>query len=82
MSNVKEAKRYIDDGAGFYSGSVRSFEVWMNQVNRNLNPFGLFLDESDIKDVSEYVPFLDIQYCFDIHRQLQTDLYVKPTDGR
>ena len=82
MSNVKEAKRYIDDGAGFYSGSKRSFEVWMNQVNRNLNPFGLFIDESDIKDVGEYVPFLDIQFCFDIHGQLQTDLYVKPTDAR
>ena len=81
MSNVKEAKRYIDDGAGFYSGSIRSFEAWMNQVNRDLNPFGLFIDESDIKDVGEYVPFLDIQYCFDIHGQLQTDLYVKPTDA-
>ena len=61
---------------------LKSFEVWMDQVNRNLNLFGLFIDESDIKDVGEYVPFLDIQYCFDIHGQLQTDLYVKPTDAR
>ena len=45
---------------------LKSFEVWMNQVNRNLNLFGLFIDESDIKDVGEYIPFLDIQYCFDI----------------
>ena len=47
-----------------------------------MNPYGLFIDESVIKDVGEYVPFLDIQYCFDIHGQLQTDLYVKPTDAR
>ena len=56
---------------------LKSFEVWMNQVNRNLNLFGLFIDESDIKDVGEYIPFMDIQYCFDIHGQLQTDLYVR-----
>ena len=82
MINVKEAQRYIDDGAGFYMGSQRSFVVWMNRVNENLNPYGLFIDEHEIKDVGEYVPFLDIQFCFDIHGHLQTDLYVKPTDAR
>ena len=82
MINVKEAQRYIDDGAGFYMGSQRSFVLWMNRVNENLNPYGLFIDEHEIKEVGEYVPFLDIQFCFDIHGHLQTDLYVKPTDAR
>ena len=82
MNNVKEAKRYIDDGAGFYLGSQRSFVVWLNKVNENLNPYGLYIDESEIKDVGDYVPFLDIQFCFDTNGHLQTDLYVKPTDAR
>ena len=32
-----------------------------------------------IKEVNEFVPFLDIQFCFDIEANLQNDLYVKPT---
>ena len=82
MNNVKEAKRYIDDGGGFYVGSQRSFVVWMNKVNENLSPYGLFIDEAEIKEVGEYSPFLDIQFCFDTDGDLQTDLYVKPTDAR
>ena len=82
MINIKEVKRYIDDGAGFYTGSERSFKTWMNSVNAQLNPYGLYIDESMIKEVNEYVPFLDIQFCFDIEGNLQTDLYVKPTDAR
>ena len=82
MTNVKEAKRYIDDGGGFYLGSHRSFLVWMNKVNEFLKPYGLFIDESGVKDVGEFMPFLDIQFCFDTNGQLQTDLYVKPTDAR
>ena len=82
MINVKEAKRYIDDGAGFYTGSERSFAIWMNAVNHQLNPYGLHIDESTIKDINQFAPFLDIQFCFDFDGNLQTDLYVKPTDAR
>ena len=82
MHNIREAKRYIDDGAGFYVGSERSFNAWMNKVNTALNPYGLYIDESVIKEVNESVPFLDIQFCFDNEGNLQTDLYVKPTDAR
>ena len=42
----------------------------------------LYIDESTIKDVNEYVPFLDIQFCIDIYGNLQTDLFVKPTDAQ
>ena len=82
MINIKESKRYIDDGAGFYIGSKRSFIVWMNSVNTALRPYGLYIDESIIKDVNEFVPFLDILFCFDKYGHLQTDLYIKPTDAR
>ena len=82
MQNVKEAMRYIDDGAGFYHGSERSFKTWMNAVNGALQPYGLFIDESLIKEIDEFAPFLDILFCFDKNGQLQTDLFVKPTDAR
>ena len=35
-----------------------------------------------IKEIDEFAPFLDILFCFDKNGQLQTDLYVKPTDAR
>ena len=43
------------------------------------NPYGLYIDESVIKEVNGFVPLLDIQFCFDCHSKLQTNLYVKPT---
>ena len=82
MQYVKEVKRYIDDGAGFFLGSERMFTTWMSKVNEALAPYGLLIDESTIKNVGEYVPFLDIQFCFDDNGNLQTDLYVKPTDAQ
>ena len=82
MQNIKESKRYIDDGAGFYIGSERSFKTWMNSVNEALQPYGLLIDEYTIKDIDEFAPFLDILFCFDKNGNLQTDLYVKPTDAR
>ena len=80
MVNIKESKRYIDDGAGFYIGSERSFKLWMKNVNEKL--FGLSIDEFIIKVVGVFVPFLDIQFCFNIDGHLQTDLYIKATDSR
>ena len=38
MMFIKELKRYIDDGAGFYIGSVRNFKIWMRKVNEALLP--------------------------------------------
>ena len=43
---------------------------------------GLHIDESNFKPPSEYVNFLDIQFCFDQNGILQTDLYTKETDSR
>jgi len=51
-------------------------------VNKDLQPFGLNIDESSLASPGNYVPFLDIQFCFDDTGSLQTDLYVKETDSR
>ena len=82
MSSVISVKRYIDDGAGLMEGSAEDFANWIAKVNQNLAPFGLHIDESNICPTNTFVPFLDIQFCFDDSGSLQTDLYVKPTDSR
>jgi len=82
MKNVISAKRYIDDGAGLYNGSIDSFKDWIASLNEQLSPFGLNIDESTICPTNDYISFLDIQFCFDDSGNLQTDLYTKPTDSR
>ena len=82
MNDVVSPKRYIDDGAGFFKGSASDFENWINSVNDKLAPYGLLIDESTICQTNQFIPFLDIQFCFDSLGNLQTDLYTKPTDSR
>ena len=82
MTNKKEVKRFIDEGAGFYSGSEEQFNNWLSSVNQNIGPLGLYIDESNFRKNSHFINFLDIQYCFDTEGQLQTDLYIKETDSR
>ena len=82
MKLVKHNKRYIDDGAGFFIGSIRLFNSWINSVNLALSPYGLLIDEFQIKENGSFVPFLDIMFCMDSNGSLQTDLYIKPTDSK
>ena len=48
IQNVVSVKRNIDDGAGGFSGTREDFEAWINQINTNLHPFGLTIDEYSI----------------------------------
>ena len=79
---VKSIRRYIDDGAGFYTGTVSQYESWIDKVNDSLKPFGLLIDEFNIEEVGNFVNFLDTKFCFDDTGALQTDLYIKETDAR
>ena len=82
MQFVLDIKRFIDDGVGFFTGSEEEFNYWLQIVNANIGLYGLHIDESNIKNPTEYVNFLDIQFCFDQNGSLQTDLYTKETDSR
>lgn len=82
MSHVTQVKRFIDDGAGFFSGTEAEFNNWLRAVNESIRPLGLYIDESSFRKNSSYINFLDIQYCFDNEGRLQTDLYIKETDSR
>ena len=59
----------------------KEFNQWINQVNEQMKTHGLNIDETTIEEPGHFVPFLDIQYCFE-NGKLQTDLYTKPTDSR
>ena len=82
MANITALKRYIDDGSGFFSGTQAEFSEWIAEINTKLLKYGLNIDESTIAAPSEFVSFLDIQFCFSTDGNLETDLYVKPTDAR
>ena len=82
MAKILDVMRYIDDGAGFFLGTNEEYVEWINEVNLQLNPYGLFIDEHRIENPGVFVPFLDIKYCFDANGNLQTDLFIKQTDSR
>ena len=66
----------------FFSGTQAEFSEWIAEINTKLLKYGLNIDESTIAAPSEFVSFLDIQFCFSTDGNLETDLYVKPTDAR
>lgn len=82
MKPVKSVKRFIDDGSGAFDGTKRQYAEFINVVNSRISPHGLYIDEFSIKDNNQYIPFLDVQFCFDPNGDLQTDLYTKETDAR
>ena len=82
MKYIAYVKRYIDDGAGFFTGSRRQFECWLSNVNHALDRHGLVIDEFTFKELGICVAFLDIEFCMDMDGMLFTDLHVKPTDSR
>ena len=66
MKHAAHVKRYIEDGAGFFTGSRRQFESWLNSVNLALQPSGSLIDEFNFEKLGICVPFLDIRFCIDI----------------
>ena len=82
MRQVSSVKRYIDDGAGQFTGSARQFSTWINKVNEAIAQYGLEIDEFQVENPGDFVSFLDIKYTFDEEGNLQTDLHVKETDSR
>ena len=82
MAKVPSTKRYIDDGGEFFDGTSRQFREWIKKVNEKLSKYGLKIDESTIADPGHFVAFLDILYCLGLDGEVQTDLYIKPTDSR
>ena len=81
MLNAADIKRFIDDGMGFFFGTEEEFIRWLEKVNQEIRPYGLYIDESSFKENGCFINSLDIKYCFDEEGMLQTDLYRKETDS-
>ena len=85
MKDIVDIKRFIDDGVGIHSMTSRSFSKWKKSISERVAFYGLTIKESDWNEPSvkhDMINFLDINFSFDGNRDLQTDLYRKPTDAR
>ena len=71
MSQVASVKRYIDDGAGQFTGTVRQFSSWIKKVNDYIVPIGLEIDEYEIENTGNFVSFLDVKFTFDTQGELR-----------
>ena len=43
MEKINSVKRYVDDGAGTFTGTVEEFKQWIKTVNERLAQFGFIL---------------------------------------
>ena len=51
MTNAKSIKRFINDGAGLFNGTLTQFQTWIKGVNDTIAPYGLTIDEFQVKNV-------------------------------
>ena len=85
MRNIVSMKRFIDDDAGLHTMSNREFDLWRKYLTNEVRKFGLNIKESDwniAETPFDAVNFLDIRYWVECQGNIQTDLYIKPTDSR
>ena len=81
-----DLRRFIDDIGGMWNGSVRTFKVWADSINEQLEKkYGLSLKKDrnkawDISDRGEFATFLDVKFKFDGEAGLITDINIKATD--
>ena len=78
-------KRFIDDGVGLFVGTEVEFIQFSKHVSQQLLKYDLIIEPGEwkfAKNNKDPVNFLDIKFWFDNEGDLQTDLYIKPTDAR
>ena len=80
-------KRFVDDIAGLWVGSIEKFNLWSDNVNKQLSEYGLSIKEStelpwDYNEPGNFTVFLDVKYTFDEDKGLLTDINIKKTDAR
>ena len=85
ISKVHSIKRFIDDEADLFKGSLEQFSSWKVELTRALNTYNLNIKPEDWDIVSETKPmvhFLDVSFGFDPQGNLLTDIYIKETDAK
>ena len=72
-------RKFIDDIFGRWHGTIRQFKLFVDQLNRLSEPFGIKFGEHQI---GKQVNFLDGCFYIDEENQIQYKLYRKETDAR
>ena len=72
-------KRFIDDILGRWRGTERQFHLFVAELNRLAQPFGIQFADAQI---GTSVNFLDVQLNLDTEGQIQYSLFRKKTDAR
>jgi hypothetical protein len=79
-SRLLEFLRFVDDGCGFFNGSVAEFNCWFESLRvKSVDRFGLDLT-CVVNKVSIFTQFLDIQFKI-VNGILTTDIFRKETDA-
>ena len=74
-------KRFIDDGIGIWKGTRRTFNSFINKLNKETNKYGIHFPIEEIQ-FGKTVHFLDITIYIDENNTIQYKSYTKPTDSR
>ena len=74
-------RRFIDDGFGIWRGSRRSFDAFVNKLNKETNKYGINFPVGEVQFGSA-VNFLDVSLYIDEHNTVQYKSYTKPTDAK
>ena len=75
-----EFLRFVDDGLGFFTGSIESFNSWFSQIRcKSVELYGLDLTMT-VNPVTSFTQFLDIRFKF-LNGRLTTDIFRKETDA-
>ena len=85
MRNIISTIRFIDDGAGVFTGTCEQFDAWKTNLTQNLKQYNLTIKNEDwnvAHNLGENVHILDILFGFGLDGMLTTDLYRKETDSR
>ena len=72
--------RFVDDGTGFWQGSLDQFTEWLGVLKQSSTALYSLDFTHEVKPITEMIAFLDIQFSF-TDGKLSTDLYRKPTDA-
>ena len=78
---IRLFKRFIDDCIGLWRGSRRSFDNFVNVLNREAAKFGIKFPVKEIQ-FGKSVDFLDLTVYLDEDNNIHYKGYTKPTDAR
>ena len=73
-------KRFIDDGIGIWKGTRRTFNSFINKLNKETNKYGIHFPIEEIQ-FGKTVHFLDITIYIDENNTIQYKSYTKQTDS-